>query len=262
MASSAPSTSSSAALHALGTNLTGTEAGQIARRLNDGDTLTAALRSLTPPRRAQIRSLITSANLGPGQIVPVLLAIEGAHSRQTAVRPLWTLPGHLAESAPLTSSIRHLVDGARVAVTCSTYNFQRTSALWEALRTAAARPELRVRIYLDTGAVDGPGGGTPTSMEIARALHPAVVMRTKPFGGQMVRNHAKFLAIDHRFLLVTSANLSWSAEHANVELGVLVDDVALTEAVEDELHTASGSLYERVTESDQTTHGVGPVATP
>lgn len=247
MASLAPSTSSAAAIRELGATLTGTEANQIARRLADGDTLTAALRTVNPARRAEIRTLLTQAGLEtPERLIPVLLGIEGAHSRQKSVRALWTMPGHLAESAPLTSSIRHLVDSARVSITCSTFNFQRTSALWSALREASARPDLTVRVYLDTRAVDNAGHGTPTSVEIAQALHPAVIMRTKSFDGQLVRNHAKFLAIDHRFLLVTSANLSWSAEHANVELGVLIDDIALTEAVERETFSAIDSLYEQV----------------
>ncbi len=71
-------------------------------------------------------------------------------------------------------------------------------------------------------------------------------MNTKQFDGADVRNHAKFLAIDHRFLLVTSANYSWSAEHGNVEFGVLIDDRNLTEAVERELRDAEPLLYERV----------------
>lgn len=33
-------------------------------------------------------------------------------------------------------------------------------------------------------------------------------MRTTSFDGVAVRNHAKFLAVDHRILLVTSADFS------------------------------------------------------
>ena len=44
------------------------------------------------------------------------------------------------------------------------------------------------------------------------------MFRTIEFDGQLVRDHAKFLVIDHRFLLVTSANFSRSAEFNN-ELG-------------------------------------------
>jgi phosphatidylserine/phosphatidylglycerophosphate/cardiolipin synthase-like enzyme len=71
-------------------------------------------------------------------------------------------------------------------------------------------------------------------------------MRTKEFGREPVRNHAKFIAIDHRFMLVTSANLSWSAEYGNVELGLLIDDRSLTEAVEGEMLDVEELLYEPV----------------
>ena len=157
------------------------------------------------------------------------------------------MPGHLARGGPLHSSVTHLVDGARHSVMCSTFNIQRTSGLWEALRRAARRPEVSLRVYLDTQAADGnPRPWSPTTAEVAAHLHPGAVLRTTTFDGGPVHNHAKFLAIDHRFLLVTSANFSWSAEHGNVELGVLVDDPNLTEAVETEMRRAEDLLYERV----------------
>jgi len=77
-------------------------------------------------------------------------------------------------------------------------------------------------------------------------LHPALILRTKPFDGSQVRNHSKFLSIDHRFLLVTSANFSWSAENANLELGVLIDNSNLAEAIERELREAEDFIFEHV----------------
>ena len=57
---------------------------------------------------------------------------------------------------------------------------------------------------------------------MARRLRGAVVMRTRApeDGMRAVTSHAKLLSIDHRFLLVGSANLSYSAEERNVELGL------------------------------------------
>lgn len=81
----------------------------------------------------------------------MLRAIEGARSTVTAARPLWTVPGHLAHLGALTPSVGELVAGAYRSVTCSTYNFQTTSVLWDALRAAAARREITVRVYLDGG---------------------------------------------------------------------------------------------------------------
>lgn len=224
----------------LGWLLSGTEARQLADRLTDGDSLTAALGAVPPGSRTQVRSLL--ATVGTAAAV-VLRAVEGARSTTTNVEPVWTLPGHLAGSGPLTASGAHLVAGARRSVTCSTYNFQRTSVLWAALADAARRPEMNVRVYVDTAAATGTA---PTPAEVAAHLHPATVLRTTAFSGKPVRNHAKFIAIDHRFLLVTSANFSWSAEYGNVELGVLHDDPNLTDAVEAEMRRAEEHLYLRV----------------
>jgi phosphatidylserine/phosphatidylglycerophosphate/cardiolipin synthase-like enzyme len=229
----------------LGELLTGTEAKQVADRLADGDTLTVALKTIPAGRRAHVRSLMEES--GTASLIAVLRAIEGARTAPSAVSALWTMPGHVAQRSPLTSSVRHLVDGARQSVTCSTFNFQRSSTLWATLRRAALRPELTVRVYVDAAAADHrPSRSTPTTADVASHLRPATVLRTKEFNGAKVRNHAKFIAIDHRFLLVTSANFSWSAEYGNVEFGVLIDNQNLTEAVEREMLDCEDLLYERL----------------
>lgn len=243
--STEPALDAGAAARTLGALLTGTEARQIADRLADDDTLTAALRVVAADRRAEVRTLL--ASLRPDRAVAVLRGIEGARSTVTALDPLWTMPGHLAQSGPLTSSVRDLVDRARVSVTCSTFNFQRSSGLWHALRRAARRPEVGVRVYVDTAAADhDPKPWSPTTSETAAHLAPGLVLRTTTFDGCQVRNHAKFLAIDHRFLLVTSANFSYSAEQGNVEFGVFIDNPNLAEAVEREMLRAEDALYQCV----------------
>ncbi|AUS81097.1 phospholipase [Actinoalloteichus sp. AHMU CJ021] len=240
MASSASPGDQDAA-RALGLRLTGTEAGQLADRLTKGYTLTSAVRAVPSGRRAEVGALLRDT--APASRIAVLRAIEGARSTPSAATPLWTTPGHLARSGPLTTSLPHLVDRARQSVTCSTFNFQRTSGLWNALRGAARRPGVAVRVYIDTSAAEQ---SAPTAHDIAAHLSPAVVLRTTVFDGRMTRNHAKFLVVDHRFLLVTSANLSWSAENGNVEFGVLLDDRNLAEAVERQVRDLEDDLFEVV----------------
>ena len=60
------------------------------------------------------------------------------------------------------------------------------------------------------------------------------------------RNHAKFLAVDHQVLLMTSANFSYSAENLNIELGLKVEDRNLTEMVERQMREFESTLYEQV----------------
>ena len=250
---------------ALGRFLTGTEAGQVASRLTAGETLTMALRVVAPGRRPHARDLLAAiesslAEDAPGDrlgaALPVLRAIEGARSEPTAISPIWTMPGHLAQSGPLTSSVVHLVGHARQSVTCSTFNFQRSSALWTALAAASRHHGITVRVYLDAaaagrelagGAVHRTGAvRTPTPEEVAAHLRPAVVLQSRPFDGAAVRNHAKFVVVDHRFLLVTSANFSWSAENGNIEFGVLHDNRNLAESVEREMRQAEDAVFEIV----------------
>jgi hypothetical protein len=233
----------------LGLFLTGTEAREIASHLADGDTLTAALRVVSTGRRAEVRALLETlgAGSGRGTVIAVLRAIEGARSAPVTVDPLWTMPGHLAQYGRLTHSVTYLVDNARHSVVCSTFNFQRSSGLWKALRQAAQRPEIAMRIYLDTNAADKrQRHWSPTTAEVAAHLRPATVLRTQQFDGRPTRNHSKFISIDHRFLLVTSANFSWSAENGNLELGVLIDNANLAEVVEHEMREVEGLVFEHV----------------
>lgn len=223
--------------------LSGTEARLIAEALEAGDSLSSALSGLDGSRREEARALLGVAGLAkdPEALVAVLRAIEGARAQTTSVETLWTMPGHVAQSSGLTTSIAKLIEGARSSIVCSTFNFQTTSLLWHGLRGAAHRAGVSVRVYVDSEATSGNKG--PSADQIAAWLTPAVVFRTATFDGKPVRNHAKFVSVDHRWIVVTSANFSWSAEFGNVELGVLVDDPDLAEAVEREMRDAEEVLY-------------------
>lgn len=227
----------------LGAALSGGEAEAIAERIADGQPLHAALRVLSVQRRALVGPL--AERIGADRLLPLLYAVGAARAQTGRLEAVWTMPGPLAQTGPLTASIVHHVEGARRSITCSTFNFQRTSGLWTALHEAARRPGVGLRVYLDAAAAQG-GRGTPTAEEVATHLHPGTVLRTKAFDGSKVRNHAKFVIVDHRFVLVTSANLSWSAEFANIELGIRADDASLAESIERELLDVEDRLYERV----------------
>jgi hypothetical protein len=234
------------ALRDLGALLTGTEARLVSQALVDGSSVTTAFTMVESARRQSALALIKDAGLSHQRdvLAAVLTGVEGARSHVTRAETLWTMPGHLAGAGALTSRLVDLVAGARTSVVCSTYNVQKSSGMWQALRDAASKPHLEVRVYLD-GVVTASGSG-PTAADTAAWLAPATVFTSKEFGGKPVRNHAKFLAVDHRWLVVTSANLSWSAEYANVELGVRLDDPSLTERVEKEIREAQDQIYQQV----------------
>lgn len=231
------------ALRQLGALLTGTEAGLIAASLEDGESLTSAVGAIDVAKRPDVARIIGVAGLRfEGDLVAaVLRGVEGARTRTRAVDTLWTSPGHVFGSGALTTSLVSLVDNARQSVVCSTFNFQKTSGMWTALHDAASRPGVSVRAYIDAEA--SAGGRGPSAEDVATWLSPAAVLQTKRFDGKPVRNHAKFVSIDHRFLVITSANFSWSAEYGNVELGVVIDDGQLAERIEGELRVAEPYLY-------------------
>ena len=249
MASSAEPGPPGAAVTELGRCLTGTEARALADRVDAGESLTAALRAVDQGRRPAVRDLIVQAGLASDRAALSLVCrgIAGARSTATRIDPLWTMPGQLAQTGPLTSSIPQLVADARTSIVCSTFNFQTSSGLWSALREAAQQPQVRVRVYVDTAAAEPKGHWVPpTPEEIAAHLRPGQVFRTRNVAGRPVRNHAKYLVVDHRFVLVTSANFSRSAEFANIEFGVRIDSANLAEAIEKELGAVQDALYERV----------------
>ncbi|WP_172120277.1 phospholipase D-like domain-containing protein [Actinomyces faecalis] len=262
-------------LRMLGAFLTGTEAEGVATRLAAGATLSQALVVVPAERRIRARELFEAAGLGPRErerSEAVLTAVAGAASRMRMAEPVWTAPAGLLGAGALTGDVFGMVGSAMTSVVCATYNLQPTSSLWTALMTLVReRPGVAVRLYVDTQAADGKlvqrggravrspgavarsGGGSRStrvlsSDEMARRLPGAVVLRTRaPGEGEWpVTSHAKFLSVDHRFLLVGSANFSYSAEERNVELGLRVDDPALAASVEKQMRDLEGTVYEPV----------------
>ena len=258
-------------LRALGAFLTGTEAEGIATRLAAGATLSQALVVVPAARRIRARDLLEAAGLGSRtreHSVAVLVAVAGAASRMRDAEPVWTAPAGLLGLGALTGDVFGMVGSAMTSVVCATYNLQPTSALWKALvALVRERPGVAVRLYLDSQAADGPfhrpegqrgrrweqdryrrGRSRLDTGEIARRLRGAVVMRTRApeDDGRAVTSHAKFLSVDHRFLLVGSANFSYSAEERNVELGLRLDDPALAASVEKQMRDLEANVYEQV----------------
>lgn len=232
-------------IDALGRRIRTADARIIVGSLHQGESVLGALMSLSPGARTSVKALLRQADMldDAAGLERVLRGVIGARSVSTPNELLWTAPGLRARSGGLTTSLVGLVDDASESIVCSTYNFQTSSGMWKALRRAARR-QLDMRIYIDRTATKG--GDTPTAIDVAQQLAPATVFRTRYVDGRALRNHAKFFVIDHRLLVVTSANFSWSAENDNVELGVKVNDPKLARRVERELENLEVDVYERV----------------
>lgn len=222
--------------------LTATEAEALAVQFETGEHLTSALSAVALVRRPETKALLVAAGLGHEAIpttVAVLRAIRGAKSTLNRITPVWTMPGNAANTGHLTSEFHRLLKLARQSVTAATYNFQTTSQMWPALRSASEQPDIVVTIYVDGQIADGP--------KVKTQLPRATVYQSMTMpNGHHARSHAKFVVIDHELVLLTSANFSMAAEQYNIEFGTLVRDAALAESIEYAMTGQHGSLYELV----------------
>jgi phosphatidylserine/phosphatidylglycerophosphate/cardiolipin synthase-like enzyme len=225
---------------AVGEFLTASEADALAVQFEAGQHTIKALAVVNAVRREEAKRLLGTAGLGHDDSIRaagVLRAVAGAKSLRRDLTPVWTMPGNEAKIGHLTGEFHRLVEGARVSVTCATYNFQDTSNMWGALEHAAAQPDVTVTVYVDGEVAD--------ATSIKDRLPKVTVYRSVTLpGGKHVRSHAKFVVIDHECLLLTSANFSYSAEKLNIEFGLLVRDAALADSVESTMTTKHGTLYE------------------
>lgn len=230
-------------LAGLGSFLTATEAERLALQFETGTPVSIAVREIAVSRREQVKALLSAAGLGPidaVRTVSVLRAIAGAKAALRELTPVWTMPGNEANTGHLTSEFHRIVGAARQSVTAATYNFQDTSQMWTALKSASEQPGVVVTVHVDAGVADA----TIVKAQLPRAtVYRSAVL---PNGKQVV-SHAKFIVVDHELLLTTSANFSYSAENRNLEFGILVRDAALAMSVEATITSKHGSLYELIT---------------
>lgn len=231
---------SSDPLAELGAYLTANEADGLAVLFSAGEHTMQALSAVGAARRERAAELLEAAGVGhlnPELSVAVLRGIAGAKSVHHDLIPVWTMPGNEATTGHLTSQFYDVVAGARVSVTCATYNFSPTSNMWEALRAASEEPDVAVCIYVDGDKGDAVG--------VKARLPRATVYRSGTLpGGQSIVSHTKFIVIDGEIVLLTSANFSYSAENCNVEFGLLIHDSGLAASIESTMAGKRGSLYE------------------
>lgn len=231
---------SSDPLSELGAYLTANEAAGLAVLLGAGEHTVQALSAVGAARRERAGELLKAAGIGhtdSALSVAVLRGIAGAKSVHHELIPVWTMPGNEASIGHLTGQFHDVVAGARVSVTCATYNFSPTSNMWDALLTASEEPDVAVCVYVDGDKGDSTG--------VKARLPRATVYRSGTLAdGQPIVSHTKFIIVDGEIVLLTSANFSYSAENTNVEFGLLIHDSGLAASIESTMASKRGSLYE------------------
>nr|WP_234416024.1 phospholipase D-like domain-containing protein [Actinomyces sp. Z3] len=117
---------------------------------------------------------------------------------------------------------------------------ERTVAVLRAIEGALAHPTSVTPVWTVPG---GPGAFGVTG-HLTGLIHELVTRAGED--GKRPRNHAKFVVVDHQIVVVTSANMSRSAEERNVELGLRLDEPLLARAIEDQMRALEPHVYERV----------------
>jgi phosphatidylserine/phosphatidylglycerophosphate/cardiolipin synthase-like enzyme len=222
-----------------GAYLSATEAEAMAAILASGGHTVHALAAVGATRRGHAQELLAQAGIGhhdPARSAEILSAIAGAKSVLHDLTPVWTMPGEGSDSGRLTSEFHRIVAAARQSVVCATYNFEETSRMWNALSEASSQPGVSVTIYVDAAAAD------PAKVR-AKLPKAAVYASGHTPRGTPIRSHAKFVIIDSRLVLLTSANFSYSAENLNIEFGLLIDDPTLATSIETTMAHHRTTLY-------------------
>ncbi len=155
-----------------------------------------------------------------------------------------------AESRDSARKLEELFGRATESVLLAGYNL-RPGAHFDALAEAARRrPALTVAVFAH---VFPDGHATPSGCLAAhddglraalRGVDPARVRAHRPSAERLAEAcagrfhmHAKCVVVDRRFVLVTSANFSFTAQERNVEVGVALDDPRLARRIRDQFET-------------------------
>lgn len=227
---------------ALGEFLTASEAEALAVQFEVGQHIVKALGVVNTARREAAQRLLTAASLDHRdneRAATIMRAIAGAKSVHRDLTPVWTMPGNEAKIGHLTGEVHRLIRAARQSVVCATYNFEQTSQMWTVLAEASLQAGIVIIVYVDGDKAD--------AAKVKAQLPKATIYRSADLpNGERVVSHAKFIAIDHEILMLTSANFSFSAENRNIEFGLLVRDSALVGSVESTMTSKHGTLYQLV----------------
>lgn len=211
-----------AALEPLAAMLSPTELRRVASSLEIDGVPRRAARALTEDKRDLCGNLLAGVvdGFGSARAVACTLRALAGTVEQRPRRPtlVWSGPQLPGDSIRTTQAIVRLIDEAEETVLASTYSASVTSPFIDALRRAAER-KLRITIVADVGKL------ADIAQDIAKAIPRATIYGFHHSNGKQTGlQHSKFLVMDGRAALVTSANLSNQAVDWNLETGVLVED--------------------------------------
>jgi phosphatidylserine/phosphatidylglycerophosphate/cardiolipin synthase-like enzyme len=202
----------------------------LAQRIEQGWPKEAILGGMGPAFAEATRPVLDALCLDeadPQQAAGFLRGLAAGYARHAAavsVETVWSGPSsHAVPVRETAQALTQVVACATDELLLMTYSAKRHQSLREAL-TAAIERGVRVTVIVETlqGAGSALGSAEPaaafTGIDGLDLWHWPVDQRD----GKSAKMHAKIAVADRRTLLVTSANLTQSGAHHNIESGLLI----------------------------------------
>lgn len=133
---------------------------------------------------------------------------------------VWSGPDSSVDTSRLTAAVLvDLLDAARQHVLLAGFAVHTEPRVCDALHAAAAR-DVDITLLLERPADNAHYSGPDRPFPDLPARRLAWPLARRPLGASL---HAKLLAVDDRYLLVGSANVTAAALDRNLECGLLLD---------------------------------------
>ena len=214
----------------LGERLEPGEGERLSAALGVGRPWPDVLKELKAERRALLRPLLDQSRTllgGNGQLLGAVLGAMAAAGRREHQRLdlVWSGPTpDWSEGRSTRALAAELIGDADIRVLAATYPASKHSPYVKALKGAVARG-------LDVTVLVDPVYLAQGAEVLAQALPSARRLQIAPVDAGAVRMHAKFVVVDDSRTLITSANFSEAAADRNLELGVVIEDLALARSL-------------------------------
>jgi phosphatidylserine/phosphatidylglycerophosphate/cardiolipin synthase-like enzyme len=169
------------------------------------------------------------ASNGLGQAMARGIALGASLGPQVTAQPqlVWTAPGAPAAARGTAQVAADLIQHAEQRALVVGYSLTKAAAPFVALLAEAVRRGVACSIVADRMAEKL---ATLTAHWPPDVGLPPLWTRPPDPGDEQSALHAKFIVVDSRRLLVTSANLTYHGFHGNMEMGVLMEGSVASEA--------------------------------
>lgn len=216
----------------LGVLLSADEASWIAAELRQRRLAHLAAKRAFTHHRQEVKVLLSQLLLERDDVDVAAAVLDGIASvpRPDPLEAVWTSPSVPGVEGRTTLAVAELVNEAHATVYAATFSASWGSAYVTTLANAVVRG-VKVTVIVDRKMQKDTGDKLVAQLPGARLWTYALTDdSTYP-----PRQHAKFVVVDERTALVTSANFSDAASKRNLECGLLTRDASVARGIKTHL---------------------------